>query len=185
MKISIISSTHREGSYTLMVSEYLKGIISNHVDMYVQVMSLKNLPLDFVFSAFRKDHEVFNRMTKEYVSDADGFIFVAPEYNGSFPGILKAWIDCIHPTLFNYKPAGLIGISSGRAGNLRGLEHLAGILQYLKMHVFHQKQPISRIEEVFAGGVPNEELKILLDLWIKDFLIFSKSVKKLFEIKNA
>jgi hypothetical protein len=47
----------------------------------------------------------------------------------------------------------LTGLADGRAGNLRGLEHMTGILQYLHVHVYWDKLPLSRIsEEIDSDG---------------------------------
>jgi chromate reductase len=42
----------------------------------------------------------------------------------------------------------LTGISTGRAGNLRGMEHLTGVLHYLKVSVYHDKLPISVVDQL-------------------------------------
>ncbi len=79
-------------------------------------------------------------------------MIVAPEYNGSFPGVLKAFIDGVHPENFRYKKVSLVGVSSGRAGNVIGMEHLNSILTYLQMFVMPQKLPISRITDLIQNN---------------------------------
>ena len=61
---------------------------------------------------------------------------------------------------FSGKVAALIGIASGRAGNLRGMEHLTGVLNFLKMHVYPDKLPISGIKEIIDNSGE-------LDTWTK------------------
>lgn len=171
MNLTIISGTNRENSYTLRVSNVLHEILDKHNNGHtIRLFTLEKLPADFIFSSFKKENSAFEELKNEFITNSGGFIFVVPEYNGSYPGILKSWIDCIHPSFFYEKPAGLIGVSSGRAGNLRGLEHLSGVLQYLKMHVFHQKQPISRIEELFNDAALRNELYKVLQNWSLSFL---------------
>ena len=77
-----------------------------------------------------------------------------PEYNGSFPGILKLIIDNTHiRKCWWYKKAAIVGLADGRGGNLRGIDHFTGILHYLKMNVLYNKLPLSRInEEVSSDG---------------------------------
>ncbi|MBK8514699.1 MAG: NAD(P)H-dependent oxidoreductase [Saprospiraceae bacterium] len=79
-------------------------------------------------------------------------VFIAPEYNGSFPGILKLFIDACSVKdardSFYHKKACLIGVASGRAGNLRGMDHLTSILMYMNMIVFPNRLPISKIESL-------------------------------------
>jgi NAD(P)H-dependent FMN reductase len=102
------------------------------------------------------------RIQDEFMVPADKFLFVVPEYNGGFPGALKLFIDgCSvrkYKETFSGKKAALVGIASGRAGNLRGMEHLTGILNYLGTIVMPNKLPISSI-----GKLLDEE-KNLSDL---------------------
>ena len=70
-----------------------------------------------------------------------------PEYNGSYPGILKLMIDNTDvKKAWAHKKVLLTGVSSGRAGNLRGMEHLTGVLLHMKMLVHPNRLPISLVD---------------------------------------
>ena len=90
-------------------------------------------------------------IVEKYINPVNKLIFVIPEYNGSFPGILKLFIDAVHPRNFESKKAALIGVSSGRSGNVRGMDHLTSILHYLKVEVYHDKLPISSIDGLLSN----------------------------------
>jgi chromate reductase, NAD(P)H dehydrogenase (quinone) len=51
------------------------------------------------------------------------------------------------------KKALLTGISTGRAGNLRGMDHLTGSLNYLNVLVHPNKLPISMVDKLLSGGI--------------------------------
>jgi len=88
------------------------------------------------------------KMEEEYLIPSEKFVFIMPEYNGSFPGILKLMMDNSDiKKCWWYKKAMLVGVADGRAGNLRGMEHMTNILHYLRMHVLYDKLPLSRINE--------------------------------------
>ncbi len=148
-KIVVLSCTNRPNSNTLKVSKIYEHILkSKNID--VRLLDFCDLPENIAFSeSFGKRSEKFSRIIEEYVSDCRKFIFVVPEYNGSFPGILKTFIDSMHPREWADKDVCLVGVADGRAGNIRGMEHLTGILNYLKMHVYHDKLPISIINKMF------------------------------------
>ncbi len=79
---------------------------------------------------------------------SDKFVFIMPEYNGSFPGILKLLLDNSDiKKCWWYKKAAIVGVADGRGGNLRGMDHFTGILHYMKMNVLYNKLPLSRIRE--------------------------------------
>ena len=114
-------------------------------------------------------------MEKQYLIPAQKFVFIMPEYNASFPGILKMMIDNSDvKKCWWFKKAALVGISDGRAGNLRGIEHMTSILHYLKVHVLYNKLLISRItEEIDAHGlILKPETEELINMQIDEFLKF-------------
>lgn len=90
------------------------------------------------------------------LGEARHWVFAFPEYNGSFPGALKLFIDALsvrdYKTLFGGKTAALIGTASGRAGNLRGIDHLTAVLHHLGTSVMPQAMPISLIDGLVDGG---------------------------------
>jgi chromate reductase, NAD(P)H dehydrogenase (quinone) len=165
--ITIIVATNRPGNQTRYVAEschtYLEEMGSG-----ANILYLEN------FKSFEKN-EWFKTAEESFVHPADKFIIVAPEYNGSFPGVLKMFIDMTSPKdAWHNKKAMLIGVAEGRAGNLRGLDHLTGILHHLKVHVMHNKIPISKISsELNADGtLKNEETITLIKNQLQDFLNF-------------
>ena len=83
------------------------------------------------------------------------FIFILPEYNACFPGIVKTMIDNSDiKKCWWHKKALLTGISEGRAGNIRGLEHMTSILHYMRVNVHYNKLILSRIKtEIDANGL--------------------------------
>ncbi|MFL5763121.1 MAG: NADPH-dependent FMN reductase [Bacteroidia bacterium] len=143
--ITIISATNRPNSSSLKVAKnYMQLMEKQGVEL--KLLSLELLPFDFILTdLYSKRSENFQQLLNEYIIPANKFVFMIPEYNGSFPGILKTFLDGIPPDLNRGKKAALMGISSGRAGNLRGMEHMTGILNYLGMYVHPNKLPVSSI----------------------------------------
>lgn len=148
-EIVVVSCTNRPNSNTLKVSKIYSDILkSKNVD--VKILDFCELPENIAFSeVFGKRSSSYEAFLEKYVVNNRKFIFVLPEYNGSFPGILKLFLDSTHPKIWTNKDVCLVGVSLGRAGNLRGMDQLTGILNYLKMHVFHNKLPISGIDKLF------------------------------------
>lgn len=146
--ITIVSSTNRPSSKSLVVARIYQQIL-NERGVECQVLSLSDLPHDFAFDdLYGQQSEELSGIISRYMEAADKFVFIIPEYNGSFPGILKAFLDGIHPRTCTNKKAGIIGLSDGRAGNLRGQEHLTGILHYMKVFVHYSKPKLSVIDNL-------------------------------------
>ena len=114
-------------------------------------------------------------LEKEYLIPADKFIFIMPEYNASFPGILKLMMDNSDiKKCWWYKKALLTGLSDGRAGNLRGIEHMTSILHYMKVNVHYNKLLLSKISEEISpdGKIKKADTEKLIRQQIDEFLQF-------------
>ncbi len=149
--ITVFSSTNRTGSYTLRVARLVTHILSAE-GFDVQLLSLADLPRGFAWDKIDGlPHSDFDKIADTYVRQADKFVFVMPEYNGSFPGILKTFIDSIPPSFFHEKKAMLAGVSSGRSGALRPLDHFTGILHYLRVEVLADKPKIAGVLHFMQG----------------------------------
>ena len=68
----------------------------------------------------------------------------------------------------------LTGISTGRAGNLRGMEHLTGILNYLKVIVHPNKLPISSVDKLLngEGEITDKDTVEAINTQLKEFIEF-------------
>lgn len=150
----VISGTHREDSRTYQVAQHYFSTLQS-LQQDVHLLSLMHLDV-------LSRNETFLRVEKELLIPADKLIFIMPEYNGSFPGVLKALMDNsdIKQCFWN-KKACLVGLADGRGGNLRGIEHMTNILHYLRMNVFYNKLPLSKINDELDGqGAFKHELTI-------------------------
>jgi chromate reductase len=144
----IISGTNRPKSNSLKVSEaYCEELLN--MGESCNLLNLEDLPRDFVFSdAYGERSEEMQRWIDDLIQPTTHFVFIVAEYNGSFPGILKAFIDCLPPSVFHYKKASLIGLSSGHSGALRAQDQLTSILNYLKVNVHYSKPKFSGIDRM-------------------------------------
>jgi chromate reductase len=145
--VTIISSTNRPGSSTLKVSKYYQKRLAEK-GVNAGILSLEQLPGNLIASdLYGKRSEEFKPI-QEIVTQTQKFIFVIPEYNGSFPGVLKVFIDaCDFPASFYEKKAALVGISSGKYGNIRGIDHFTGVCHYLHLNVMSLKIHIPSVRQ--------------------------------------
>ena len=123
--ITIISGTNRKNSISKVIASiYLETLYD--IGYEGQIIDLADLPKDFVFSALYEnagENDAFNKIVAR-MNKSDKYVFIVPEYNGSFPGILKAFIDGLpYPGSFKGKTCGLLGISSGKRGAVQALNH--------------------------------------------------------------
>ncbi|PDH47259.1 MAG: NADPH-dependent FMN reductase [Bacteroidetes bacterium MED-G21] len=172
--ITIISATNRLGSITYKVAMLYSEVLSK-MDVKHQIFDLSHLPNDFIFSNFDDTStDDFVKHFDKYIIKADRFIVISPEYHGSYPGIFKAFIDCIGNEGIKEKKVALVGVSSGRAGNLRGLDHLSALFHHLRAEVYSSKSKLSLIHKLFneQDVLDDSDTLKLIQNQINGFLTF-------------
>tara|TARA_R110002050_G_scaffold83381_4_gene178202 strand:- start:2324 stop:2845 length:522 start_codon:yes stop_codon:yes gene_type:complete len=172
--ITVICATHRPQNLTQKVVSQYATILSD-LGQKVQIFNMSELPEGFVFNdSFGSRTAATQKIIDQKIIPAERLVIVAPEYNGSFPGVFKAFLDGVKPHIWKGKKAALVGVASGRAGNLRGLGHLTDVLHHLRVEVFSLQVPLSKIE-----GLLNDEKELddemtleLLKAQAREFLEF-------------
>lgn len=174
--ITVISATNRPNSNTLKVAhQYLKKLSKKGIEH--AFFSLEQMPQDLLTNEMygTTKNAAMRHIEESLLIPTTKFIFIVPEYNGSFPGVFKAFIDASTiSSCFHNKKACLVGVSAGRAGNLRGMEHLTNILNHLKINVLYLKIPISDVNHQLdeEGNIINPEILNLIDQQIELFKKF-------------
>ncbi|MFN5423501.1 MAG: NADPH-dependent FMN reductase [bacterium] len=96
--------------------------------------------------------ERFLAFQNDFLVPSKKFILVLPEYNGSYPGVFKSLIDLSDiKACWPGKKALLVGVATGRGGNIRGLDHITGVLHYLNVLVHPNKLPISSVDKLISA----------------------------------
>jgi chromate reductase, NAD(P)H dehydrogenase (quinone) len=173
--ITLISGTNRPLSYSRAIVDLYAGKLAQRGAAF-QILDLADLPADFTVSALYDNtgkNEAFNKLSS-LIAASDKFVFVVPEYNSSFPGVLKAFIDGLsYPNTFKDKKGALIGLSSGMQGSGLALSHLSDVLNYLGMHVMAMRLKLAHIEKNFDGKqISNKLYQELLEQHVEQLLKF-------------
>lgn len=139
--LTIISGSNRDDNTTKKVAlEYQRLLKEKNITSRI-------FSLDEINSTLRND--LFIKAELEMLVPAQKFIIIMPEYNGSYPGILKLMIDNSDvKNAWSNKKVLLTGVSTGRAGNLRGMDHLTGVLLHMKLLVHPNRLPISVVDKL-------------------------------------
>jgi len=143
--IVVVTGTNRPASNTARIAR----ITADHLrkaGAEVRLLDLAELPPDlFAPDAYALKPDGFAPF-QQAVLDAEGILVVTPEYNGSFPGVLKYFIDMLKfPESLKGIPCCFVGLGAGDWGGLRSVEQLEMIFQYRSAHLFGKR--------VFIKGV--------------------------------
>ncbi len=152
--ITIICGTNRSDSNSRLMAEYYLAQLQKH-HVTARILDLMQLPDDVIASALYENagKNPHFAQYQQAVDTSDKFIFIVPEYNGSFPGVLKVFIDALrYPDSLQNKMAALVGLSSGMQGGALALSHLNDILSYLGTDVISLRIKIPFIARNFQDG---------------------------------
>ena len=157
--ITIISGTNRKNSISKQVALQYQGILKD-LNTDSTIVDLENLPADFIASALyeKQGTNVDFNPIREHMKVAQKFVFIVPEYNGSFPGILKTFLDALEfPGTLKGKKCAIVGLSAGIQGGAMAMSHLTDIFNYLGMHVLANKPKLIRINGLMENGKVADE----------------------------
>lgn len=90
----------------------------------------------------------------------EAWVIASPEYNGSFPALIKNVIDWISRpepgeapgAVFRGKTAALLSTSPGPGGGRRGLRHLRELLEMVGVKVTAEQVTIPKAFQAFDGA---------------------------------
>src|SRR4051794_3816509 len=120
--ILVISGTNRPGSSTLKIARVLERHY-RQLGVPLDLYDLTDLPPELFLPGSYSNKPAAFAPVQQRVLDAAGLHIVTPEYNGSFPGVLKYFIDMLRfPDSFDRKPVAFVGVSNGAWGALRPVE---------------------------------------------------------------
>ncbi len=165
--ITIIAGTNRKDSNTKKIAQFYKQYLDE------KNIDCKLLSLDEV-TVFERN-TAFETMEADYLTKAEKFIILSPEYNGSFAGVLKLMIDNTDvKAVWPSKKILLTGVSTGRAGNLRGMEHLTSILLHLKANLHYNRLPISSVHTYIneQNEISDEAISKTIKQQIDEFVVY-------------
>ncbi len=172
--ITVICATHRPKSQTLSVVQKYKEILQD-LGQDVEMLKMDDLPEDFmVTNTFGKKTHYLEGILRDKIIDSEKLVVIAPEYNGSYPGLFKVFLDAVKPSVWKGKKIALVGVASGRAGNLRGMDHLTDVFHHLRAEVFSYKIPISGLDGLLDGNgfVADDNTVETLKKQAEEFLLY-------------
>ena len=166
--ITIISGTNRKHSNTFKIAKEYQQILREK-GIEAGILSLEDVDVLQYNAAFEK-------IENDILIPTTHFIIISPEYNGSFPGVLKMLFDNSRShEIWFHKKALLTGVATGRAGNLRGMDHLADVLNYLKITVHPNKLPISAVNSIVSadGKIADANTMSAINQQLDEFIFWS------------
>ena len=180
--IAVISGSNRDENNSLKLARHLVRLY-DQMGEEATLLDLNQLPDGALHpKGYGNKPDGLQSGFIEPVLASDGLHVVVPEYNGSFPGVLKYFIDLLpFPESFDCRPVAFIGHSGGYYGALRSVEQLQMVFAYRNAYLFNRRVFIPLVSKVFdaEGEINDEDLRNRLALQATKFLGFTRALKTL------
>lgn len=173
MNIEIVSGSARQQSITLRAAKYLQEHLRVIAPKHqIGLIDLKDYPIPFLDQVFSTPAQAPEeiRPVAQRMFDADAFILVTPEYNGTMAPSLINWFDHFPKQL--HKAFGLVAASNGMLGGMRA----ARDMQHFALAVFGvpvaQMLIIGEVDKKFDpdGKLLADNFQSKIDLFVTEFL---------------
>lgn len=136
LNIKVILSSVRDGRFGAAPAAWITELAKKVEGFSVELLDLKDYMLP-IFSEAISPAQVTGEYSKpevnkwaQKIAEADGFIFVLPEYNHGYPSSLKNNIDYLYKE-WNNKPMAIVAY--GGAGGARAADQLRTVALELQM----------------------------------------------------
>ena len=182
-RIICIAGSLRRGSFNAALLRAAAELAPNGVTL--EIASIREIPL------YDGDHEATAgipqpvTVLKEQIATSDGLLISTPEYNNSFPGVVKNAIDWLTrpaadiPRVFGNRPVAIIGASPGGFGTILAQDAWLPVLRTLGTRPwFGGRLMVSRAAGVFneTGDLTDEATRHQLRKFVGGFAEFVQTM---------
>ncbi|MCA9175981.1 MAG: NAD(P)H-dependent oxidoreductase [Planctomycetales bacterium] len=179
MNIVVVCGTNREGSLSRLLSAEVAESYEKRGHT-ADLLDMRELPTEVLDpNAYKEKGSALQAIVDRFLA-ADGVVFVIPEYNGSYPGILKLFIDMLpYPEGFDSRPCAFIGLAAGEFKSLRAVEHFQQVAGYRNAYIYPRRMFIGQSFQQFVDGrLSDDELSKRLQAQSDGFLCFIESLRQ-------
>jgi NAD(P)H-dependent FMN reductase len=174
LNIPVILGTTRKGRASVHAARLLADLLAGRAGVRSGVIDIASMPLPIDDAGEAIKDSTFAAA----MSAADGLVIVAPEYNHSFPGLLKHALDsCLSEYI--HKAVGLVGVSAGPFAGTRVVQSLLPVMRELGLVTIFWDINIGHVGKVFAddGRLLDEAFVRRADRFIRELIWMSKVLR--------
>src|SRR4029077_8173088 len=142
--IPLILGTPRQGRYSEHVARVVFEQTKKRAGVETEFIDVRTLPLKLDDAG----EQIKDPKFSQAIDRCDALIIVTPEYNHSFPGLLKHALD-MNLKEYIHKAVGICGVSAGAVGGARVIESLLPVMRELGLVTIFEDVNFGRIGSLF------------------------------------
>lgn len=178
MRITIIQGSPREQANSAKVARFFKEQLDlNDAITATEFLDIRSF--NFPNWGMEKASEEGLALFQSGLTDADGLLFVVPEYNGRVPGAFKNALDYFRSEYVK-KPMAIATVSAGPFGGVNALYDFRDWAHYVGGILSPTNLLVSKAGNLFDDqDIPLEEhFNLNYPVFLKDFLWLTEKIAK-------
>lgn len=159
ISVGVILGSNRPNRAGAAVADWFMSQVSDTPEVKYELIDLEKVDLPFLDEAippsqlkYSKDH---TKAWSEQVAKHDAYIVITPEYNHSFPAVLKNALDFVYVE-WAHKPIAFVSYG-GSVGGSRAVEQLRQVAVELQMAPIRTQVMITAVWSAFEDGKLKKE----------------------------
>jgi NAD(P)H-dependent FMN reductase len=174
LSIPVILGTTRQGRMSAHAARFMLGQIEKRDSIKTELIDISELPMPIDDAG----EGIKDPRFSEKMMMADALVIVTPEYNHSFPGLLKHVLDsCLKEYI--HKAAGIVGVSAGPFGGVRAIQDLIPVIRELGLVNIFWDVNFGNVSKVFdeSGKLLDEAFVSRADKFLNELIWMAKTLR--------
>ena len=172
--IPVILGTARQGRESEHVARFVFERTKSRAGVETELIDVRTLPMRLDDAGEQMKDPKFSAA----IERCDGLIIVTPEYNHSFPGLLKHALD-MNLKEYIHKAVGICGVSAGPFGGARVIESLLPVMRELGLVTIFEDVNFAKVGMLFdeRGNLTEESFIRRVDGFLNELIWMSRVLR--------
>ena len=174
LNIPIILGTTRKGRMSAHAARFMATEIARREGIVTELIDIGDIPMPIDDAGEGiKDPAFAEKMIR-----ADALVIITPEYNHSFPGLLKHVLDsCLKEYI--HKAAGIVGVSAGPFGGIRAIQDFLPVIRELGLVNIFWDVNFGNVGQVFdeSGKLIDQAFIARADKFLNELIWMARTLR--------
>lgn len=174
LNIPVILGTPRQGAMSMHAARFIFGQVAERAEISSEFIEVGALGIP----ANDAGEKIKSPKFAASMERADALIIVTPEYNHSFPGILKHVLDtCLKE--YVHKAVGIAGVSAGPFGGSRVIEQLLPVVRELGLVCIFNDVNFGNVNQTFdqSGRLLDQAFVKRTDKFLNELIWMARTLR--------
>jgi len=172
--IPLILGTARQGRESENVAQLVFEQTKKRAGVETELLDVRNLPMKLDDAGEQMKDPKFSQM----IDRCDALIIVTPEYNHSFPGLLKHALD-MNLKEYIHKAVGICGVSAGPFGGARVIGNLLPVMRELGLVTIFEDLNFGSVSKLFdeSGKLLDQNFIRRIDKFLNELIWMARVLR--------